>query len=186
NARGVDRTAYEGATNTDGRTTVVLPHGIRKLSGVQMRGLLPKIEAGKVLLLSQFHPDAPWVVSRAMERNKVVTGLAQIVIVAESDVQGGTWAGAKGALQQNRPLYVRETASSASLPGNKALIELGGLPLPWPAESLADVLSPLLHESAALHQEKSDIPSASDSAGQGRGRPPSSINALFPGNDAED
>src|SRR6266566_6188294 len=127
NARGVDRAAYEGATSTEGCTTVVLPHGIRQLSGVQWRALLSKIEAGKVLLLSQFHPDAQWVVSRAMERNKVVTGLAQIVIVAESGVQGGTWAGAKGALQQNRPLYVRETASSASLPGNKALIELGGL-----------------------------------------------------------
>ena len=101
NARGVDRTAYEGATSTEGCTTVVLPHGIRKLSGVQWRALLAKIEAGNVLLLSQFHPDAQWVVSRAMERNKVVTGLAQIVIVAESDLQGGTWAGATGALRQN-------------------------------------------------------------------------------------
>src|SRR5229473_3622196 len=159
NARGVDRTAYEGATSTEGCTTVVLPHGIRKLSGVQWRALLSKIEAGNVLLLSQFHPDAQWVVSRAMERNKVVTGLAQIVIVAESDPQGGTWAGAKGALQQNRPLYVREPASSASLPGNKALIEMGGHPLPWPTEKLADVLSPLLQKSTALHQEKSELPS---------------------------
>jgi predicted Rossmann fold nucleotide-binding protein DprA/Smf involved in DNA uptake len=111
-----------------------------------------------VLLLSQFHPDAQWVVSRAMERNKVVTGLAQIVIVAESDIQGGTWAGAVGALQQDRPLYVRETASSLSLPGNKALIERGGHPLSWPAEKLADVLSPLLQESATLYQEKSEMP----------------------------
>ena len=158
NARGVDRTAYEGATSTEGSTTVVLPHGIRKLSGVQWRAVLSKIEAGKVLLLSQFHPDAQWVVSRAMERNKVVTGLAQIVIVAESDTQGGTWAGAVGALQQNRPLYVRETASSPSLPGNKALIERGGHPLPWPTEKLADVLSPLLMESATLYQEKSEMP----------------------------
>src|SRR2546428_1104035 len=31
NARGVDRTAYEGPTSTqDGHTTVVLPHGVRK------------------------------------------------------------------------------------------------------------------------------------------------------------
>ncbi|HXL37185.1 MAG TPA: DNA-processing protein DprA, partial [Ktedonobacteraceae bacterium] len=65
NARGVDRTAYEGATSTEGCTTVVLPHGVRKLSGVQWRALLAKIETGKVLLLSQFHPDAQWVVSRA-------------------------------------------------------------------------------------------------------------------------
>src|SRR6266478_5711877 len=159
NARGVDRAAYEGATSTEGCTTVVLPHGIRKLSGVQWRALLSKIEAGNVLLLSQFHPDAQWVVSRAMERNKVVTGLAQIVIVAESDMQGGTWAGARGALQQNRPIYVREPASSSPLPGNKALIELGGHPLPWPVEDLATVLSPLIQQSAALHQEKSTMPS---------------------------
>jgi DNA protecting protein DprA len=160
NARDVDRTAYEGATSTEECTTVVLPHGIRKLSGVQWRALLEKIEAGNVLLLSQFHPDAQWVVSRAMERNKVVTGLAQIVIVAESDTEGGTWAGATGALRQNRPLYVRDTASSSStLPGNKALIELGGHPLPWPTEQLADVLSPLLQKSAALRQAKDDEPS---------------------------
>jgi DNA processing protein len=162
NARGVDRAAYEGATSTEGCTTVVLPHGICKLSGVQWRALLTKIEAGKVLLLSQFHPDAQWVVSRAMERNKVVTGLAQIVIVAESDIQGGTWAGATGALRQNRPLYVRDTTSSAPLPGNQALIELGGHPLPWPAETLADLLSPLLQESTALHEEKTDMPSRPD------------------------
>ncbi len=162
NARGVDRTAYEGATSTEGCTTVVLPHGIRKLSGVQWRALLAEIEAGKVLLLSQFHPDAQWVVSRAMERNKVVTGLAQIVIVAESDTEGGTWAGATGALRQNRPLYVRDTASSSTLPGNKALIEQGGHPLPWPTEQLADVLSPLIQKSAALRQVKDDEPSRPD------------------------
>ena len=162
NARGVDRTAYEGATSTEGCTTVVLPHGIRKLSGVQWRALLAKIEAGNVLLLSQFHPDAQWVVSRAMERNKVVTGLAQIVIVAESDTEGGTWAGATGALRQNRPLYVRDTASSSTLPGNKALVEQGGHPLPWPTEQLADVLSPLIQKSAALRLEKRDTPSRPD------------------------
>ena len=129
---------------------------------MQWRALLAKIEAGNVLLLSQFHPDAQWVVSRAMERNKVVTGLAQIVIVAESDLQGGTWAGATGALRQNRPLYVRDTPTSSTLPGNKALIELGGHPLPWPTEQLADILSPLLQKSAALRQEKNDASARPD------------------------
>ncbi len=162
NARGVDRAAYEGATSTDGYTTVVLPHGIRKLSGVQMRSLVPKIEAGRVLLMSQFHPDAPWVVSRAMERNKVVTGLAQVVIVAEADTKGGTWEGANGALKQGRPLYVRQAASSQSLAGNEVLIERGGHPLPWPTENIADILSPLLQESAALQHQQSELPARSE------------------------
>ncbi len=154
NARGVDRAAYEGATSTEGCTTVVLPHGIRQLSKVQMRNLLLKIEAGNVLLMSQFPPDAPWVVSRAMERNKVVTGLAQIVLVAESDIKGGTWEGANGALKQERPVYVRRTTSSPSLPGNEALIERGGRPLLWPTESMAETLAPLLEESGLLQQKQ--------------------------------
>src|SRR5579863_3055329 len=136
NARGVDRVAYEAATGTEGCTTVVLPHGIRKLSNVQMRDLQPKIEEGRVLVISQFQPDAGWLVSRAMERNKVVTGLAQVVIVAESDTKGGTWEGANSALKQKRPLYVREASLSSSLVGNAALIKLGGQPLSWPTEDI--------------------------------------------------
>lgn len=163
NARGVDRAAFEGATSTDnGHTTVVLPHGIRKLSGVQMRNLVPKIEAGNVLLMSQFHPDAPWVVSRAMERNKVVTGLAQVVIVAEADIKGGTWEGANGALKQGRPLYVRQTVSSPLLAGNDALIDLGGLPLPWPTEHIAELSISLFIESAILQQKQREKPERSE------------------------
>jgi DNA processing protein len=156
NARGVDQTAYDGAISGDGYTTVVLPHGIRKLSGVKMRGLLPKIEAGKVLLLSQFHPDAPWVVSRAMERNKVVTGLAQIVVVVESDTKGGTWEGAKGALAQKRPVYVCQMDKPA-LPGNDALLKIGTRPLSWPTEDMAGALAPLLHASRELQQRQAGM-----------------------------
>lgn len=154
NARGVDRAAYEGATSvSEGHTTVVLPHGIRKLSKVQMRDLQPRIESGKVLLISQFHPDAQWVVSRAMERNKVVTGLAQVVIVAESDIKGGTWEGAKSALGQKRLLYVRQGDASL-LPGNETLIEQGGLPIMWPADNFDAILAPILKKSSAIHQKQ--------------------------------
>jgi DNA processing protein len=159
NARGVDRAAYEGATSSEGCTTVVLPHGMRRLSGVQMRALVPQIESGQVLLISQFHPDAQWVVSRAMERNKVVTGLAHIVIVAQSDVQGGTWEGANGALKQQRPLYVRQPDADDPLPGNQALIERGGRALAWPLAdeaAIAAELRPLVEESAALQQQKQE------------------------------
>jgi len=154
-ARGVDRAAYEGAVSTDGCTTVVLPEGIRKLSKVQMRDLQPRIEAGKVLLLSQFHPDASWLVSRAMQRNGVVTALAQVIIVAESDTKGGTWEGANGALKQGRRLYVRKSEPLDAHPGNKQLLEKGGHPLDWPVKDLADILSPLVQESTVIHTKQS-------------------------------
>lgn len=158
NARGVDRAAYEGAVSTgDGHTTVVLPHGIRKLSKKQMLALQPGIESGNVLLLSQFHPDAQWVVSRAMERNNVVTGLAQIVIVAESDTKGGTWEGANSVLtrkQKPKPtLYVRQ-ATDIALSGNEALIERGGQPLGWPVEHFDDTVTSLLEMSENIQQKQ--------------------------------
>src|SRR5579872_5937406 len=162
NARGVDRVAYEAAASTEGCTTVVLPHGIRKLSKVQMRDLQPKIEEGRVLVMSQFHPDAGWFVSRAMERNKVVTGLAQVVVVAESDTKGGTWEGAHSALKQKRPLYVRQPASSPSLPGNEALIKLGGHPLTWPTDDVEDVFAPLLEESTMQQQKQQEQPARTE------------------------
>jgi len=154
-ARGVDRAAYEGAVSTDGCTTVVLPEGIRKLSKVQMRDLQPRIEAGKVLLLSQFHPDASWLVSRAMERNGVVTALAQVIIVAELDTRGGTWEGANGALKQERSLYVRKSEPLDAYPGNKLLLEKGGHSLDWPVKNLADILSPLVPESKVIGTKQS-------------------------------
>lgn len=155
NARGVDRAAFEGAIGIDnGHTTLVLAHGIHKLSKTQMRDLQPLIEAGNVLLLSQFHPDAQWVVSRAMERNNVVTGLAQVVIVAESDSKGGTWEGANGALKQGRRVYARHSDDAKLLPGNKLLLEKGAYPLSWPTETIADMLAPVLHESSQVREKQ--------------------------------
>ncbi|GAC1695306.1 MAG: hypothetical protein NVS9B9_17900 [Ktedonobacteraceae bacterium] len=165
NARGVDRAAYEGATSvSEGHTTVVLPHGIRKLSKAQMRDLLPRIEAGNVLLMSQFHPDAQWVVSRAMERNNVVTSLAQIVIVAESDIKGGTWEGATKALDQKRRVYIRQD-DNLSLPGNAMLIQKGGMPILWPTEHIEDTVTPLLKEGSKIQkkQQKKPIPAEQQS-----------------------
>jgi DNA processing protein len=154
NARGVDHAAYEGAMGVEGSTTVVLPQGIRKLSGKQVEELLPGIESGKVLLLSQFHPDASWLVGRAMERNKVVTGLSQVMIVAESGLNGGTWEGANYALEQKLPVYVRRSASPTLFPGNEALIERGGRPLDWPEDEYVyvdGILSPVLQEGDVLY-----------------------------------
>lgn len=153
-ARGVDRTAYEGAIGPGCHTTVVLAHGIRKLSKAQFHALQPRIESGNVLLLSQFHPNAPWLISRAMERNNVVTALAQVVIVAESDTHGGTWEGANGALKQGRSVYIRTTEATGLPPGNKSLIEKGGKPLLWPTNNSEETFAPLLTTDRSLPEKQ--------------------------------
>lgn len=155
NARGVDRAAFDGATgNEDGHTTIILPQGIRTLNDAQMRALRPQIEAGCALLLSQFTPDVGWLAQRAMERNHIVTGLAQIVIVAESGSKGGTWEGAITALKRGRRVYARQSRDDQSLVGNQLLLAKGALPLSWPADNFDDILSSILQESRVIREKQ--------------------------------
>ena len=157
-ARGVDRAAYEGATSTQGCTTVILPHGINKTNNAQLYSLLPGIAAGKALLLSQFHPNAAWMVSRAMERNKLVAGLAHVIIVCEAKQQGGTWNEALEALKQRRPVYVCQTDAEVPPEGNKELIERGARPIYWPSEITSttsrDLFPPLMQASSGLRKQQ--------------------------------
>jgi predicted Rossmann fold nucleotide-binding protein DprA/Smf involved in DNA uptake len=81
------------------------------------------------------------------------------VIVAESNLQGGTWAGANGALQQHRLVYVRQGEPPASLPGNKALLERGGHPIVWSAGVYTDGI-PLLEDAMNLLLEEGNIKAA--------------------------
>lgn len=157
-ARGVDRATYEGVTSTQGCTTVILPHGINKTNNAQLYSLLPGIAAGKALLISQFHPNAAWMVSRAMERNRLVTGLANIVIVCEAKLQGGTWTGALSALEQGRPVYVCQTDTEIQPEGNQELIKRGAQSLYWPGAgtpvSGRDSFTPLQHTSSDLRKHQ--------------------------------
>jgi len=57
--------------------------------------------------MSQFHPDAQWVVA-GKERNKVVTGLANRDC-CESDVQGGTGQVQMGLKHIDHCSFVRQS-----------------------------------------------------------------------------
>src|SRR5947209_3228507 len=57
---------------------------------------------------------------------------------------------------------VDRAAYSQALAGNETLIERGGHPLPWPTENIANILSPLLQESAELQHKQSELPARSE------------------------
>ncbi|GCF06588.1 hypothetical protein KDI_01520 [Dictyobacter arantiisoli] len=89
-----------------------------------------------------------------MECNNVVTGLAQIVIVAESDTKGGTWDGANGALKQGREVYVRQPTTEQTLSSNQLLLNNGCTPLSWPTSNLEDLLAPIIHKSQIVQEKQ--------------------------------
>lgn len=126
-AKGVDRTALDCTLEFNGQSIVVLPQGILTF-GSGIKKYYKKIIDGDVLILSTFHPKAPWAVGLAMSRNRTIYGLARTIYVAESENKGGTWNGILDGLQKGRKVFIRNPETSEKN-ANSALIMYGADPV---------------------------------------------------------
>lgn len=129
-ARGVDRAAMEGALDAGGAVIGILSDSMSK--SVLSKRYRGAIRERRLLLLSHVEPDARFTVGQAMERNRYLYTAADAVIVADSDIKGGTWSGALENVKRRwTPAYVRQ--GSEQRPGNLALLGEGliGLDDTW-------------------------------------------------------
>ena len=129
NAPGVDFEAHYHALSAGGSTILVLPEGINHFR--IKRALKSVWDWERVLVVSQFYPDAGWKVCQARARNQVVIGLSKAVIVIEAEEEGGTRHAGEEAIKRNKLLYVAEyEGMPADAKWNKVLLAEGGRPLP--------------------------------------------------------
>ena len=126
-AKGVDKQALDSAIKYIGRSIIVLPQGITTFSS-GYKTYYKQIVEGDVLVLSTFHPKAPWSAGLAMARNPIIYGLADEIFVAESNDNGGTWSGVVDGLKKGRKIYVRQPDSNEKS-ANKLLIQMGSVPV---------------------------------------------------------
>ncbi len=129
-AKGVDRTAMLGCCEAGGVSVGVIAEPLVK-AAVSPR-YRSQIREGLLTLITPFDPEAKWMASRAMQRNKYVYCLADAGLVVSSDVEGGTWAGATEALESEWkvPVYVRMYGDLP--PGNSPLLQKGAIRFPDP------------------------------------------------------
>jgi predicted Rossmann fold nucleotide-binding protein DprA/Smf involved in DNA uptake len=142
-AKGVDKQALDSAIKYKGQSIIVLPQGIMTFDS-GFKKYYRQIIDGDVLVLSTFHPKAPWKVELAMARNPIIYGLASEIFVAESSEKGGTWSGVVDGLRKNRKIYVRKPGP-AEKNANNLLIEKGAIPVDFdgkPPETCQDELHP--------------------------------------------
>ncbi|MDO4164062.1 MAG: DNA-processing protein DprA [Bacteroides sp.] len=126
-AKGVDKQALDSALKYSGKSIIILPQGITTFTS-GYKALYKDIIKGNVLVVSTFHPKAPWNTGLAMARNVYIYGMATEIYVAESDSKGGTWAGAIDGLRKKRKIYVRKPESEEKN-ANQLLIEKGANPV---------------------------------------------------------
>ncbi len=122
-ARGVDQAAMAGAFDAGGGVIGVPPEGITRAS--RSSEIRRRVHAGELCIASPYAPDAPFTAGNAMGRNKIVYALSQVTFVAACvDGAGGSWAGAKEALER-RYAPVAVWVGDAAKSGNHALVRLG-------------------------------------------------------------
>jgi len=141
NAQGIDRVAMQAAADAGGVIVAVLADGLEK------QALVPEnrdaLHDDRLVAVSPFDPGVGRTVGLLMGRNKVIYGLSDAVLVADTKHgEGGTWSGAHEHLTRGRAatVYVRvDTPLSA---GQDALLALGGQV--WPEAYDDDDLSVIL------------------------------------------
>jgi len=113
-AKGVDTIAHQTALGRGSSTIVVLPEGI---ADFKLREELKKIaDPRRILIVSEFAPNASWSVGNAMTRNKTIIGSSDVMILVESKLKGGTFEAGQTALKLRIPLYVADY----QIPGKEA------------------------------------------------------------------
>jgi DNA processing protein len=128
NAAGVDFEAHYNSLKSGGKTIFVIPEGINHF---RIKKELKNVwDLTRILIISQFEPDEPWKIYRAMMRNQLIIALSRAMIVIEAGETGGTMNTGKQTLKHKLPLFVvqYENMPTNAL-GNKILIDMGATKL---------------------------------------------------------
>lgn len=129
-ALGVDGIAQQTALDTGGYTIAVLASGLTEITPHSHRNLAIKILERKGVLVSENPPGTPPQKWQFLKRNRIVSGLADAVIVTEAGAKSGTMNTVMHALAQGREVYaVPGNITSPMSAGCNKLIEQGATPI---------------------------------------------------------
>lgn len=124
-AAGVDTMALQGALEADGCPVAVLGCGVDVVYPKSNKKLFAQIEA-KGCILSEFLPGTeprPW---QFPQRNRIISGISNGVLVAEAPERSGALITANDAMRQGRDVFaVPSNIDVSSGAGSNALLREG-------------------------------------------------------------
>jgi DNA processing protein len=139
-ARGVDGAAHRGTVRGGGHGCAILGSGVDVLYPAEHRSLARTLVETGGAIVSEYPLGAeprPW---RFPPRNRIISGMADAVIVVEADVKGGALITASLALDQGVPVFAtpgdvtRRTSRGCNL-----LLRDGAFPSLDPEELIEDL-----------------------------------------------
>ncbi len=124
-ARGIDNCAHRGALKANGRTIAVFGSSLEIIYPPEGREMAGKIVKSGVIF-SEFLPGTAPIGPNFPRRNRIISGLAQGIIVIEAAEKSGALSTAFHALAQNREIFaVPGSPRSVTSRGTNRLIKDG-------------------------------------------------------------
>lgn len=132
-ALGCDTIAHRAALDAGGHTVAVLAHGLHTVSPSSNKHLASEILESGGALISEYGFGSAAIPAHFVKRDRTQAGLAQGVIMIQSDTKGGSLHASRAALQYGRWLTV-----------------------PYPTEKDRQAAEPKIQANLLLASEKND------------------------------
>jgi len=139
-ALGIDAAAHAGTLEARGRTIAVLANGLDQPYPSSHGRLAGNIIESGGTMISEYPPGTPPFQKNFLQRNRLISGLAQAVVAIEVPERSGVLATARFAVEQNRDLFVVPgPVSHPNYEGSHRLIRSGAMLAAGPRDVLADL-----------------------------------------------
>lgn len=145
-ARGCDAAANRGALRAGGITIGVLGCGVDICYPPEYRRLMDDIIATGAVV-SEYPPGTPPYGSNFPPRNRIISGIAQALVVTEAGIPSGTYITTTHALEQGRMVFaVPGNIDAPNSLGTNRMIKEGAVPLTCAWDLLSEYQDLLPHK----------------------------------------
>lgn len=149
-ALGVDGIAHRAALQVGGTTIAILGNGLPDIYPASHRQLAVDIVDAGGALLTEYKQSTPALPHQFLARNRLVSGLADAILITEAAARSGTLNTAAHALEQGKDVFVIPgNITSPMSAGCNALIRQGATPVSDP-EQILEVIAPTLLEKQTV------------------------------------
>ena len=146
-ALGVDGIAHRAALEAGGTTIAVLANGLPQIYPATHKDLADQIIQSGGAILSEYKPETAARSYQFLQRNRIVSGLSDAIIITEAAARSGTLNTAMHALEQGKEVFVVPGNITSPLStGCNTLLKQGARPV----TSIDDVLEIIAPELLQL------------------------------------
>lgn len=129
-ALGVDALAHQATLDAGGTTIAILANALPEIRPMTNRAIGERIVANGGAIISESDGEKPLGKWSFLERNRLVAGIADAILITEASARSGTLNTAAHALEQGKDVFVVPgNITSPSSAGCNLLLKQGAIPV---------------------------------------------------------